>query len=313
MAGAKEIGFNFGPRTVRTLERLAPWLRQPSELISSGKRRACQRGQRTLPHTMNATRIPGRPALALSVGVLLTLAQPCLGSDTVHTGWDLWTTEPTTTFDLANFIGVPLVSYDFGGTLGIRSTGSADTIIQRLDEANGASESIPIEMVALQLMSATPIDLGLGLDFYYITLQSVRGGPSSSGRMTINFDAEGNPHGTFDSFFDVFFDIRLGALDGPIVASDTLLLSQNGALWSHEAPPGALLINGVNHELGGPGDTSEDFWPVGTIREVHPGRGIHVVRVTRVPESGSAFALLFLSILGLVCRVRWPLRDGAIH
>ena len=43
--------------------------------------------------------------------------------------------------------------------------------------------------------------------------------------MTINFTSvddhlPNTPEGTFSSFFDVFFDVRKGALNGPIALSD---------------------------------------------------------------------------------------------
>lgn len=112
--------------------------------------------------------------------------------------------------------------------------------------------------------------------------------------MTINFGPEGNPHGTFDSFFDVFFDIRFGDLSGPIVDSQSLRLTSTDTPWSHIVPPGALSIDGVNHNLNN-SDNGEDFWPVGSITEQHAA-GLHVVAAASVPEAGTTLGLLLIAL-----------------
>ena len=49
---------------------------------------------------------------------------------------------------------------DFGGTIGVQNVGDTDTIVQRPFAASGPGiDSIPIEMVSLQLESVVPIDL----------------------------------------------------------------------------------------------------------------------------------------------------------
>ena len=215
----------------------------------------------------------------------------------VDSGYDLLTTQSGTTFAGAPFEGVPLGTFNFGGTIGVQNVGNTDTIIQRLAPATGpSSQTIPIAMLALQLVSVNPINLGAGVGFYYITLQSARGGPASTGQMTINFAPQ-----TFTSFFDVFFDVRLGSLNGPIVESTDLVLSNSGTAWSNMAPSGSLLINGVNNDLNGT-DTSNDFWP-GTITEAHPSGAQHVAGSTTVsttvPDGGTTLAMLGLALGGL--------------
>lgn len=213
----------------------------------------------------------------------------------IQTGWDLLATQPGTQFMGVPFQGVPIGSYDFGG--GLQNVGNADTIVQRLATANGPAQTIPIELVALQLKSVIPVDFGLGVGIYYITLQSDRGGPASPGSMTINFGPEANPHGTFDSFFDVFFDLRLGGLDGPIAFSGDLPLTSTSTPWTHLAPSGAVLIDGVNHNLNN-SNNGEDFWSGGTITHEHPnGLGTHVVDMAkRVPDTGTTLSLLMIAI-----------------
>lgn len=184
--------------------------------------------------------------------------------------------------------------FDFGGSIGVKNVGSTDTIIQRLTAATGPTpQEIAIQMLALQLVSVSPINLGAGLGLYFITLQSARGGPASTGKMTINFTPQ-----TFDSFFDVFFDLRFEDLNGPIVQSTNLQLSSSGVPWSNLAPPGSLLIDGVNNLLNG-SNTNNDFWAGGLIIHEHPNGAQHVASSTTVPDSGSTFTLLGLTLVGI--------------
>ena len=124
----------------------------------------------------------------------------------VPAGFDLLTTQPGAFFDLdgpggfpaVDMIGVSLGTYDFGaGAVGVNTT---DTIVERLTPASGPGiDTIPIEMVSLQLVSTAPIPLaplgGAGSDFIGATLSSDRGrdggdpgaGAASSGTMDIDF------------------------------------------------------------------------------------------------------------------------------
>lgn len=214
------------------------------------------------------------------------------GSDYLHT-------LPGTTFAGADFTGVPI------------GPGNTDTIVERLADASftgvGDSDTIPIELVALSLASTTPIDLGGGLGFYYITLQSARGGPASTGQMTIQLDSlsdnlPNSPEGTFSSFFDVFFDIRLGATNGPIIISDDLLLTSAGTPWDADPPPGAIIVSGSSGSQSanshtGKGVDEMDFFPF-LIQETHPSGARHVVELA-TPEPGTAW-LLAAGLLALV-------------
>lgn len=222
-------------------------------------------------------------------------------------GWDLLTTDPVlTTFLGHNWRGVPLGTFNFGGAISNQSVGSTDTIVQRHAPATipdppgaPAADVIPIEIVALGLASVTPLDLGAGLGIHYLTLQSDRGGPASLGQMTVNFGTDAFPAGSFNSFFDVFFDIRIGGLDGPIIASDSLTITSQGNPWAHEPPPGLLLLDGVNHLLNGQ-DTANDFWPLQTIIETHPSGAVHAVNPTpAIPEAGAVWVLAPLGLVAV--------------
>lgn len=226
-------------------------------------------------------------------------------------GFDLFTTDRGgTRIDLRGitrfsgiqpFIGVPLGSLNLG--TGQVDTLGADMIVQRLGDASPGSPTIPVQVVALQLVSLDPFNLGAGTDFHFLTLQSARGGPASTGSMTITFGPEGSPHGTFDSTLNYFFDIRVGSLTGPIVFSGMTTLIATGVPWSHFPPPNAVLIPGVNFSLNGQNQLN-DFFALGLVRSVHPdpfSGSMHSFN-TAVPEPGT-IGLLTAGIAGLVARV----------
>src|SRR5437667_670991 len=208
-----------------------------------------------------------RPATLIwaSLTALTALLSPLQSTagPTTNPGWDLFETvpgDPTcatgTCFMSVPFEGVPLGSFNFGGAIGVRGTGTTDTIVQRQDQANAPLDTIPIELVALHLRTVNPVNLGLGTGFYFITLQSERGGPASTGNMTITFAPEPPlltlSHGTFDSLINVFFDVRFGSLSGPITLSDALVLTSDDVPWAHQSPGANVLeIPGVNMLLNG--------------------------------------------------------------
>jgi hypothetical protein len=233
---------------------------------------------------------------------------------TVHSGWDLLWTQPGTQFLGDSYVGVPLGNYNFGGAIGLQYVGYTDTIVHRLVNATvpgpvppSQSTTISIQMDALQLASAVPISFGGGpLGTYYITLQSARGGPASLGSMTISFDSQvgepfTTPHGTFDSSWDIFFDVRYAALNGPIVYSADMALGSTGTEWVHYPPNSALLIDDVNFQLKEDNTIYQDFWPLGIIGEDCPqGAGTHYVIATIPEPTSSSLAVLGIGLLSLI-------------
>ena len=70
----------------------------------------------------------GKCAMLLVLAVLFaTLCFPgASGADLVLPGYDLLETSPGTTFGGVAFHGVPLGTFDFGGTIGVKNVGNTD-------------------------------------------------------------------------------------------------------------------------------------------------------------------------------------------
>jgi hypothetical protein len=271
----------------------------------------------------------------LFVGVVALARPPATRADllTVAQGYDLLSTASGTSFPgLGDLVGVRLGTYDFGG--GPVNVGTTDTIIHRTADASVSAVgqtamNVPFTVAALQMETAAPVNFnGVGMDNYFITLQSVHGGPASTGTANITFLSTGG--GYFTSTFDVAFDIRKGSLNGLIVASETLpLTNTNGVYWEHDPPPlGAVLISRINHLLDGR-NTNEDFWPVapvppGIIPNAPPGGGPggfgafatfaddelqrHVVRNATMSPEPSTCLLVLQGGLAVTAFVGWRRR-----
>jgi hypothetical protein len=230
-------------------------------------------------------------------------------------GSDYLTTVPAgTTFPgLGNLMGVPI-----GGV-----AGPADTVIQRTSDADfpsgppSTAPAIGIILSGLQLETVAPVNFGgNGLDNYFVTLQSVRGGPASTGTMTITFSTPddgtaANPEGTFSSSIDVFFDIRKKNLNGAIVFASDLVLTNSGAQWDATNPAGAFLVTGPVGAQAANLHTNKtsnemDFFPVSPFTESHPNGANHQVQDAVGPEPCTSllFGAGLAAVVGLIRRRR---------
>jgi hypothetical protein len=254
----------------------------------------------------------------------LACASSASAFEKVGYGWDLLATVPSTKIYGIDLIGVPIGSYDFGTNsygqfIGVQATGNADTIVRRLEEAMvfkpippSKSDTISIEMVALQLRTATQVDLGWGLDYYYFT-QSIF--TLSTGVMTITFNREitildTDPYGTFTSQLDVFVNVRKGCLTCPILTDEQLkpieIHKKFDAMaeWYHWLDnPNLVEIPGVNVFLNNQ-DRNWDFWFVKAFHFT-PDHDTHTVVPATIPEPGTwAMLIAGFGLVGFAARRR---------
>jgi hypothetical protein len=262
----------------------------------------------------------------LTVGLVL-LAQPAAPAAwVVAAGYDLFQTETGTSFMGVDFTGVPLGTYNFGGSIGTKNTGFTDTIIQRLQTVTnsgdvvGGTGTTALKVDALQLVSTTPANFGLGVGTYYATLDPNQ--PTGS-TMTIEFNS--NAGGTFASLLNINIDLHFGSLSGPIAnpGGTEITLTQGdlttgaGAFWGRVAPPGAVLITGANYLLDGK-DINQDFWPGGTAgvpgspfsESSSSGSETHVVRAANLPEPSTWVMLVGVGLI-VPAYARWGRRRRA--
>ena len=194
-------------------------------------------------------------------------------ADFVPAGADMLKTLPGTFFSIGG-LSVPLH--------GVPDATGADTIIQRLvaisiPDVIGSTQTINTQMTELNLMSNAGAGPGGSTVFIGLTP-----GVPSLGTLTMvqTINGEGTPEGTFSSFFDVFFDLRLlvgtqpVSCDpaGDVVCHSELTLTGSG-LWTDDIRGGFL---------------------VGQVVEQHPGGGVHIAQNN--PEPGT-FILLGSGIL----------------
>jgi hypothetical protein len=218
-------------------------------------------------------------AALLCVGLL-----PSSGHANLASGWELFTTDTVQMpvyGNMVSFQGVPLGTFDFGGSIGIKNVGSTDTILYRTPSSTPGVYNIKI--LAMQFVNTTTYNVPV-----YVTLGTTPG----SGTMTV-----GNETWTGEG--SMGYDIHYGSLNGPVPTggSGTHYFTGSG-IWTSSAPASAFLISGVNYELNG-SDTSGDFWPLAPVITGWPGDGsVHNLHPTTTPIP-SALILLAPGLLGL--------------
>ena len=156
-------------------------------------------------HLLGSLGLSALFAVAMTPGI--ARAAPVCVDGNVCPGYDLFETQPGTTFGGFNFVGVPLNTYNFGGSIGTKATGTTDTIVQRLSNDTTAGGSTPLVINALQLESTTNY-MSTGQRLFV----SLGGDTQTNGTMTFpTLTAAG---GTFNSSLPVTFEITLGSFTG---------------------------------------------------------------------------------------------------
>lgn len=270
---------------------------------------------------------PTRTSNAKSiVGGLLAWAALSTGpasATPIGPGFDLFESVQGTQVAVPGVGIVPLRGLAFG-------PGSTDTIVLRKSGIDpfpvGGSGSVPIEIVALSLVSVNPISVASNFfDLHILVNQPIEdipasGGdddgtceagetcrpaagsalpqtslPPSTGMATIRHENANG--GTFDSFFDVFFEIRLTPVGGDVnhpvgpVDIGRISFQSTGGHWCHDPLPGDP--HGASLPAGG-------FYPGWNCASIDPPiehvSGNHLHRVDPALPEPSTLALLGLAL-----------------
>jgi hypothetical protein len=151
---------------------------------------------------------------------------------------------------------------------GVTGPGNTDTVIQRTGSIpDGATGTIPLQLVELSLKSTSPVNIGGSFFDVFVDVNAIPPGPQnmptgppvydtlspSTGTTTI--DTNGPTGGAFHSFFNVFADVILTAPGGDLSNPAQVVshFTQSGFAESVSGtwyPPGPCVPN------TGPGHTS---------------------------------------------------------
>lgn len=216
--------------------------------------------------------------LLVCVAFSLWLATPPAAL-AVTAGFDLFETDPQqTSFQFTDQFAIPAGFFDPGsnpftgqvnfgggqiGTFQGKDVGDADTIVQRTQAANvvppfPSHATVPIEIVALNLVSVQPITVQVGgtTQTWDVSVQLSPTRPSQGG---IDITKTGDQGGTFSSQLQVIplftftripdgakRTLDLGAPTFPPAALNALFLQTTNAPWRAGCVLPALAVSGLN-------------------------------------------------------------------
>jgi hypothetical protein len=173
-----------------------------------------------------------------------------LGSSVSAGAADIDPTVPSVALGSNYFATQPGTHFNFGGGVGdVNFLGlpigpsNTDTIIQRKADAVLGGPAIPIQIVALSLKSAAPVNVGGSFFDVFITLD-----PANFANDTGTMSIAGNTTtgGTFSSALNVFFQAHF-APTGAGSAFDVfnqINITSSGTAWGPTPPAGAVIVNG---------------------------------------------------------------------
>src|SRR5713101_9100767 len=173
--------------------------------------------------------------LGLSMGASAADIDPTVPS--VALGSDYFATQPGTHFNFGGGIGdVNLLGLPIGPF-------NTDTIIQRRADAVLGGPAIPIQMVALSLKSAAPVNVGGSFFDVFITLD-----PANLANDTGTMSIAGNTPtgGTFSSGLNIFFQAHFQPVGGGSAFDvfNQVTVTSSGNPWGPAAGNGFGIVNG---------------------------------------------------------------------
>ena len=264
----------FGPA-----DRLpALWRRQPDSPFGDGQNRGSGLPPGPTAAQFTSTSVPFGNIFAMEPGAALTApfedpADQCPTCDVngdplpqpqfVDVGLSGFQTIPGQTF-INGFPGASGPAQFEGIPLGVPECPDCDMLVGRMDLLDPllpGPQTIPIEIVELQLQSVDPIDLGFGPEHVFVFLN----GPQIPGQMTVDFTLM-----TFDVQLPVQFEI-LGSISGTSIV-DSINLQVQGAQFSSD-DPSRISLPGFN----------EAFIPIPFGLEGVTGGGLNILHTLDVP------------------------------
>jgi hypothetical protein len=256
-------------------------------------------------------------AVHAAIAGMALLAPASVSAQDVPAGFDLWVTPPgqaehdfSTSPIPADFFypgSDPFAGFVLLGGFG-GLCGGADTIVERLGDANlptiPSQDTIPIEIIELQLQSIAPIDVtGINPIEQWVLDVTLPPGPQPPGTMTIDqLDAGG---GTYDSILPVCPLFIFNRISGPpasvqfdlcLAAFPPVQVQTSGASWTHNVQL-PLLCGPPNVPR-----SSNDFLPLGP--HTGPHAPVPLESPAGLPALGAwAIGLLVLLVSGIAVSV----------
>jgi hypothetical protein len=256
---------------------------------------------------MFPTRFATRFALTVACTLLVwtTWSVGPASADPILAGFDLFETIQPTSGDVPIFGTITFRGVPFPVSNGL---GTTDTIVQRLGSLPSGTGPIPIEMVALHLVSVMPVLTPSGPADVHALIN--KGGiitglpptssalPLSTGVLTVTGHSDPTG-GTFTSVLTPIVEIRFtapgGSVDSPLLPPMFFTEGQILALlpipWTHTPPPGYPVS---------PLFPAGNFYVEGPFMEVGP-MAIHtIIPPTAVVPEPSSLLLVGIGTLGLL-------------
>lgn len=150
----------------------------------------------------------------------------------IEPGFDLFETQLGTFVNLGPRVIVDLM----GKPIDPANLGSTDTIVERLQGIAAPPGTIPIEIVALSLVSVAPVNIGGSFFDVFVVLDP---GPQLLGSMTVRHQFANG--GTFDATLPVRARLTFTEVGNPVntfTRTVEKLFFTTNAAWSHDPPPG---------------------------------------------------------------------------